>query len=140
MEAVGEDSMRSQTAQLMLHIDAGSEADDEERAQLARRLRKDLLELDVESADLVRAGEAPAGAKGLPVDWATLAVSVTPAVLTALFSTLQSWLTRHDRASVTVESGTDKIVVTGTPSQKDQELIRAFINRHKESTAAAGGA
>ncbi len=132
--------MRSQTAQLMLHIDAGSEADDEERAQLARRLRKDLLELDVESADLVQAGEAPAGSKGIPVDWATLAVSVTPAVLTALISTLQSWLTRHDRASVTVESRGQTIVVTGTPSKEGQDLIRAFINRHKESTAGAGRA
>lgn len=132
--------MAGPAAQLTVHIDAGPEVDDEEQAELVRRLRKDLLELDVEAVDLVPAGEAPAGSKGVPVDWATLAVTVAPGVLTVMFSTLQSWLTRHDRASVTVERGGEKIVVTGSPSKEQQRLIEDFVSRHKESAAGAASA
>ncbi len=123
--------MPNHPAQLMVHIDAGPDADKEEQAELTRRLRENLLELDVDAVEQVRSGAAPAGAKGDPVTLATLAVTLAPMALTELMKALQSWLSRHERASVSVESGAEKIVVTGSPSKEQQRLIEAFISRQK---------
>ena len=122
----------NQLVELVLHLDVGPEADKEEQALLAQRLREDILELDVESAEQVRSGAAPAGAKGEPAALATLAVTLAPVALTELMKALQAWLSRRERASVSVESGGEKILVTGAPSKEQQRLIEAFISRHKQ--------
>lgn len=70
----------------MLRIDAGPGADDEEVAELSQQLRKDLLELDVETIDLVHTGEAPSGTKGDTITLSALAVTLAPAVLEGLIS------------------------------------------------------
>jgi hypothetical protein len=62
---------------------------------------------------------------------ATLAVTLAPVALTALMTALQTWLSRHERASVTVESGGEKLVVTGSPSKEQQRLIEIFVRSHK---------
>jgi hypothetical protein len=118
-------------AQLLLHIDLGPETDREEQARFAQRLREDLLELDVDAVEPVHSGVAPAGAKGDPVTLATLAITLAPMALTEVMKALQAWLSRHERASVSVESGHEKIVVTGSPSKEQQRLIEAFVSRHK---------
>ena len=123
--------MSSQPTQLLLHIDAGPEADQEEQAQLAQRLREHLLELEVDAVDQVRSGAAPAGAKGDAISLATLAVTIAPVALKALTDMLQSWLTRHERASVTIESGDTKLIMTGTPSPEPLRIIDAWVTRHK---------
>jgi len=125
------ESRTNEPAHLTLHIDAGPESDREEQAKLAQRLRDDLLELNVDRVEEVRSGRAPRGAKGDPVTLATLAVTLAPMALTEIMKALESWLSRHERASVSVESGGEKIVVTGSPSKEQQQLIESFVNRHK---------
>jgi hypothetical protein len=121
----------NQPAQIMLQLDAGPEADQEEQARLTQRLRENILELNVDDVEQVHTGRAPAGAKGDPVALATLAVTLAPLVLTEVMKALQAWLSRHDRASVSIETGGDKIVVTGSPSKEQEQLIHAFVSRHK---------
>jgi hypothetical protein len=123
--------MADQLAQLVLQIDAGPEADDEERTLFTQGLREQLLELNVDRVDQVRDELAPAGAKGDAVTLATLAVTLAPVALTELMKTLQAWLSRHERASVTVESAGQRLVVTGIPSKEQQQLVEAFVKRHK---------
>jgi len=118
-------------AQLTLHIDAGPEADEEEQARLIQHLRQTLLDTDVDTVEQVHSGTAPAGAKGDPVALASLAITLAPIALSGVVKALQAWLSRHERASVSVESGGEKIVVTGSPSREQQQLIDAFVNRHK---------
>ncbi len=133
--------MIDQTAQLMLNIDAGPEADAEELEQLTRQLRGELTELDVETVNLVRAGEAPRGAKaGDPITWGALLVALTASggVLTTLIGALQSWLTRHERRSVTLEIDGDKLEVTGISSEEQQRLTNAWISRHTGILVANG--
>jgi hypothetical protein len=125
--------MPDQTTQLMLNIHAGPETDEEELAELTRQLREELLELDVETVGLVRAGEAPERAKaGDPVTWGALLVALVASggVLTTLINTLQSWLTRHERRSVTLEIDGDKLEVTGISSEEQQRLINTWLSRH----------
>lgn len=120
--------MEEEAVQLILKIDSGPEVDDEEQAQFTQRLRNTLLELDVDRVDPVRSGsEAAAGSKGDPVTLVALAVTLAPLALREVMKALQTWLSRHERATVTIESGGQKIVVTGTPSTSQQKLIDAFV-------------
>lgn len=127
--------MANQTTQLMLNIDLGPEVDVEELEELTRQLRQELLELDVEAVDLVRAGEAPERAKaGDIVTWGMLLVTLAApgGVLTTLINVLQAWLTHDERRSVTLEIDDDKLEVTGITSEERQRLINAWISRHSE--------
>lgn len=133
--------MSGQTTQLMLNVDAGPEIDGEELEYLTRQLREELTELEMETVDLVRAGRVPQGAKaGDPMTWGALFVALTASggVLTALISALQSWLTRHERRSVTLDIGGDTLEVTGISSDEQQRLINAWISRHTGVADADG--
>jgi Effector Associated Constant Component 1 len=124
--------MTNGSVHLLLNVDADSQIDDEERAEIAQRLRKELLDLDVHSVDMVRAGEAPEGAKGDPVTLGTLLVTLAASggALTSLISTVQSWLTRHERSSVTLKLGDDTLAITGVSSEQQDRLIDSFVSRH----------
>jgi hypothetical protein len=127
--------MAVQTIQIMLKLDARSETDMERLAELTRQLRNELLELDMEDVGLVRSGEIPKKAKaGDPIAWGELLVTLTSSggVVVALVNVLQSWLTRHERRSVTLEIDGDKLEVTGISSGEQQRLINAWLTRHRE--------
>jgi hypothetical protein len=123
--------MESDPVQLTLTVDAGSGADDEDRAELGRRLRQQLLETDVDSVEFARSEALPAGAKADPMSLCTLAVAVAPGAISAMIGMLPRWLSRHDRASVTVESGGEKLTLTGTLSNEQKQMVEAFLSRHK---------
>ncbi len=129
--------MQGIPARLTLTVNA-SGADSEDRAELARRLRQQLIEADVDSVEFTRPGNLPPGAKGDPASLFALAVSVAPAAVTAMFGMLQVFLSRHDRASVTVESGGEKLTLTGTLSSEQKQMVEAFLNRHQAEEAPNG--
>jgi hypothetical protein len=120
---------------LTISVDAGQDADLQESAELTRRLRQFMLDSDVDKVDFVRTGEAPAGSKGDIVSLTSLAVALAPVALTTLGGILQSWLTRHERASVTVESGGEKFTMIGSLSREQQQALDAFLDRHKNLPA-----
>lgn len=105
----------------------------EEVALLSRRLRQDIQQLDVDAVEFGREGAAPASAKGDPVSLATLVVTLAPVALTSLFGLLQTWLTRHDKATVTIEMGSDKLTLTGSPSAEQRQIIEAALQRHQQT-------
>jgi hypothetical protein len=124
--------MGDQKTQLILNLDTGAESDVEELAELTPQLRTELLELDVDTVDLVSVEKAPAKAKaGDPAAWGELLVTLTSSggVLVALVSLLQSWLTHNERRSVTLEIDGDKLEVTGISSEEQQRLIDAWLSR-----------
>lgn len=125
--------MTAQPTELMLSIGAGPAADEQELAELTQHLREDLLETGVESVEQVRGAKAPAGSKGDAVTLATLAVTLAPTALTGLISMLQSWLTRHERTSVTLQKGDQIVTVTGTLSKDQQQLIADWLHTEKAS-------
>ena len=94
--------MGIESASLSLRLDAGPDADDEELQKLGQRLRNELLELDVDSVDFERHGSAPGGAKGDPITLGALAISLGPVALTAMLNMVQSWLKRHQEATVSM--------------------------------------
>lgn len=122
--------MANQTARLKLTLDSQG-ADAEETALLGGQLRQDILQLDVDSVDFLRSGAMPAGAKGEPITLAALVVTIAPTLIASLFSLLQSWLARHEKTSLTIEMGKDKVVVTGNPSKEERQLIETVLARHQ---------
>lgn len=119
--------------QLKLTISTSSEADDEELDRLTRQLCQEILDLDVEDVSLVETGEAPIGSKGAPIALGAMLVTVLTSgtVFPHLFDLLKSWLTRHGLRSVTLEIDGDKLEVKGISAQEQQQLIDAWMSRHK---------
>ena len=60
--------MADETIQVILTLDTGPEADDEDLERLTHQLREELLDLDVEAVDLARAGELPEP-QGVKAEW-----------------------------------------------------------------------
>lgn len=125
--------MLDQTTQVILDIHTDSETDVDELAKLTQQLREELLELDVEAVDLASVGKKPEKAKAVdPISWGTLLVTfVTAGGASTLINTLQSWLSRHERRSVTLKIGDDELAVTGISSEEQKRLIDAWLSRHK---------
>src|SRR5215472_17355857 len=101
------------TLTLNLSVD---ETDDREGIDLARKLRQELSLLsEIESIEPPPLLPDPRH-KGAPIDWQTVVVSLAASggVLTTLIGTVQAWLTRHERSSITLEIGGDKLIITGS--------------------------
>ena len=125
--------MPEKTKQVILNIDAGQEDDPEEIERFTQQLREELTELDVEAVDLVRAGETPAKAKvGDPITWGMLLLTLAASggVITTVINVLQSWLTRQERRSISLEIDGDKLEIKGISSKEQQRLINEWRSRH----------
>jgi hypothetical protein len=106
----------------------------EELEEQARRLRDDLLELDVEAVDPGEK-EAPDGSKvGVAIDWNTIFVTLaTSGTLTAIVAAIQAWLLRNKESSVTIKRGDDELVIAGPGpySEEQKQAIAQWLNRNK---------
>jgi hypothetical protein len=126
--------MVDNVTELSLKINRMLGTEDEEFEQVTRRLRKDILELDVEDVDLVKTEELPEGARsGEVVTLGSLLVTLAASsgVLPSLINTIQSWLKRNEGHSITLELGGDKLEVKGISSQTQQQLIDEWLNHQK---------
>lgn len=126
--------------QLIVRVDAGPDADDRERADLAFRLRDDLDHIDDASVELARGGELEPGAKtGDPVEWGTLMVSaVTSGALSAVLKTAHAWLLRQRGAALSVRIGDDELVLTGASSVEQQRVIEDWLARQSAAGLSRG--
>ena len=79
--------------QLRVHVDGYADSDDEERADLASRLREEMVEQGVEDVAHPEA-PAPEGAKGGALEWAQLVVGLAGTVR-AMLTALRAWFGRH---------------------------------------------
>lgn len=134
------DEMRRQPAErsirFMEHVDAlvlqvqlAPDGDDEELAELTRRLRTHLLDLDVDSVDPVADTSAPEGAKGLETLIGWLAVRFGKEGLRTVVAAVASWATRtgHD---VDITYGGDTLKVSGVTSEQQERVINDFLAHH----------
>jgi hypothetical protein len=123
-----------ESRQLLVSIETGSESDPEEIEELSRRLRADLLRLDVESVTPIPGPSAPKGAKaGDPVSWSTLMLTLgaSGGLLTAVIGMLRDWLLRQPASAVIeVSIGGDSIKLERGSTEERQRLVEAFLDRH----------
>jgi hypothetical protein len=120
------------TARLTLVIDGGPDVDVEELDLLARQLRDQLLQLDVDDVQPLREGAAPPGSKAVdPAAVGTMVVTLAPTVIPGLIGVLQGWLHGRRAAGVKVTLGRDSIELTNATATQVEQLTRAFLARHR---------
>jgi hypothetical protein len=125
--------MTAPVSTVTIQVGAGPHADDEELDELALRLRRELLELDVESVQLARGGEPPPGARAVGVlSIGTLIVTLAhaPGLLVAVVDLVQAWLSGHGGRSVKLALDGDVLEVRGISSKQQRELIASWVARH----------
>jgi hypothetical protein len=124
--------MEDRLITLGVQVAVADEGDAEEIAEATAQLRRELLDLDVEAVELVRAGEPPPGTRA--VDLAALgALVVTVAqsqLLTHLVATVASWLARSPQRSIKLELGGDALELTGVSSKEQRRLTDEWLRRH----------
>lgn len=124
--------MKPESAELELLVDAGSGADEDEVERLARSLRAELLELDVDAVEPASSGSAPEDARAveaLMLGALVVRLGRNSEALSSLVRTVRGWLGEGDR-KVRIELDGDVLELTGTSTEERQRLVDAWIDRH----------
>ena len=127
-------------------LDISLEIDDDisslEYEELTEAVRRELLQLDVESVDRITAGPVPEGARGLDLSaLGALIVSVgqSAPVLGQVVEVIRAWAARSPKRSAKLTIGGDTLELSGL-SERDQRLvIRDWMARHAEAPAPEPG-
>jgi hypothetical protein len=119
-------------AMLAVHLVVGPESDAEEVAGATQRLRRELLDLDVEAVELARAGEPPPGTRAVEVmALGALVVSLAKSqVLVSVVAAVRSWLGGQQQRSIKLELDGDVLELTGVSSTEQQRLTDEWLRRH----------
>lgn len=116
------------TVSLTLH------GDPEDVDGQARRLRTELLDLDVDSVEFAPGGPPPETSKGVDpgsVSAIIVALSSSP-VLIQFGRVLRAWVTRGAERKIEVRVGDRKLTITGSPAEVDQAVIEAFFREARD--------
>jgi len=125
--------MAAGSAELSVELQAGPDTDAEEVAQLAGRLRAEMLDLDVDAVRQPTRGEAPEDAKDaglLAAGELLVGLVASPEVLASIIDTVRSWLGRNHARGVKLTLGGDALEVSGVSSAEQERLINLWISRH----------
>jgi hypothetical protein len=124
--------MDDRPATLGVQVALGPDGDGEEVAEATLQLRRELLDLDVEAVELVRAGEPPPGTRA--VELAALgALVVTVAksqVLAGVVAAVRSWLAGRPQRSIKLELDGDVLELSGVSSNEQRRLTDEWLCRH----------
>jgi hypothetical protein len=125
--------MEARPARLDIQVDLGPDVDAEEVAEVTLQLRRELLDLDVETVEAAPGPAAPPGSRG--VELAALgALAVTVAnsqLLPPVLSAVQAWLGGSPRRSIRLELGGDALELTGVSSAEQRRLADEWLRRHQ---------
>ncbi|MBB2748247.1 UNVERIFIED_ORG: putative membrane protein [Microbispora rosea subsp. rosea] len=115
--------MAAETTRLTIQI-AEENADPHELEDLTARLRTELLEIDVVTAQAERGAPPPPGARAvLSFSLGGLVVSIAGTeLLAAVVGAVTAWLTRDQRRSAKLTIDGDAIELTGVPSAEQRRL------------------
>ena len=130
-EAVSD--MTGEHSELAIELLAEPDTDDQELAELAFRLRGELLDLDVEAVEPAATGQAPADAKGielLAIGALIVRFALRPDVLRSVVSGVRSWASRQRMRSVKLTLDGDSLEITGPRSAEQERLVDLWIARH----------
>ncbi|MCA1647196.1 MAG: hypothetical protein LC797_17635 [Chloroflexi bacterium] len=125
--------MDDESLKLALQLDAGSDSDAQELDQLTSGLRRQLLELDVQSVDRVQTGAAPAGTRAvemLALGGLLVTLAKSPGMLKAVVGVIQSAVSAHAGRSVEIVVGGETLKLSSVSSDEQRRLIDLFVTRH----------
>lgn len=108
------------------------DADAEELDQSTRRMRDELLELDVADVSADRSALTPEGAKGDAVTVGTLVITLTPMVLGSVCQLLRIWVSREKGRRIVLKDGKKTLEITGSTTERHQQLIDTFLKEEDQ--------
>ena len=125
--------MEEQAGALGIQVAVGPDADAEEVAEATLQLRRELLDLEVEAVELVRAGEAPPGTRAAEVAaLGALLVTVSQSqLLTPVIAVVRSWLAGSQQRSIKLQLGGDVLELSGVSSREQRRLTDEWLRRHE---------
>src|SRR3954462_6941860 len=104
--------MSDNPVDVVVAFEPSADADPDERDRLARQLRAELRDLDLDAIAKTGHGDAPPGAKGVELaEWGVwlVTLSASGGVLTSLIAVAKDWLDRRgagNRIKITVGGDT----------------------------------
>lgn len=132
--------MTQQNVKLTVKQEIGHEIESNELEFLSQQLRKELMDLDVAYVDHISTSNSDEKTKvGPAFHWGELliALAASGGVLHALIAFLREWsLLRQNKTIIKLELDGDKIEVAGNPSNEQQRLIDAWLERHSKKFSA----
>jgi hypothetical protein len=123
------------SATVVVSLDAGPDSDAAEVSDLTTKLRRELLQLDVDSVERPVEGPAPEGTRALDVvAIGTLIVNLVKASkpLQQVVDAVRNWLGSNESRSVRIEMDGDVLEIAGASSTDQERLITAWIDRHSK--------
>jgi hypothetical protein len=132
---------RTEPYHLRLQLEGDQAATPEELDFATRQLRSELLDLQVESVDLVASQDVPAGAKSAEaITLGTMAITVLPIFIPKIIEFLQSWVARNDGKTVKVKSQAGDRSIELEFSQKaiSPAELKTLLDTLTSSLAASG--
>jgi hypothetical protein len=121
---------------IMVRVSSGEDGGDEELAELTRRLRAELLRLDVDAVDLAvpettvpGQGDLSKGVPGLAAAGHWLAVQVGALSIGAVLSAVGEWAARNNRG-VKVAIGSDTLELSRATPEQQEKIIDAWLASH----------
>jgi hypothetical protein len=129
--------MGTDLAKVGIRLASGKGADAEAVAEATRQLRRELLELDVDSVESLRSEDPPPGSRAVDVSaLGTLVVTIaqTP-MLGEIVETVRSWLSRSRQGTIKMELNGDVLELTGISSDEQRRLTDEWLRRHQGATA-----
>lgn len=98
-------------------------------ASFARRLRAELLDIDLAAVEPLTGTEPPDGTKGISATLGVLAVRLGPTALKALIAKIRDWVSRNQR-SVKVTIDGDSIELSHATAEQQELLLNIWLARH----------
>jgi hypothetical protein len=126
---------------LRLQLEGDPAITAEELDSATRQLRSELLDMQVESADLVATQDVPAGAKSAEaITLGTMAITVLPIFIPKIIEFLQSWVARNDGKTIKVKSQAGDRSIELEFSQKaiSPAELKTLLETLTNSLAASG--
>lgn len=122
------------SSELLVRVSPDTDNDQEDLAGLTRRLRAELLDLDVDTVEPLTEDNVPEGAKGLATLAGALAVRLGDAGLKTVLTKVLDWALRNGRTVEATIDG-DTIKLTNATREQQAAVLDAWLGRHAAPSA-----
>jgi hypothetical protein len=125
-------------SRLEINLRVGDEVSPLELENLTAAVRRELLQLDVQSVERVSAGPAPEGAKGIELAaLGALIVNMSKAtpVLGQVIEVIQAWAARSPNRTVKLTLDGDSLDVGGMSESEQRQVVKDWMARHAKPPA-----
>jgi hypothetical protein len=124
--------------QIAIDLQVDEDISPQDLDELTAAMRRELLNLDVDSVDRVSAGPPPAGAKGVELaQLGALIVSLGQAtpVLGQIVEVVRAWTSRGSSRTVKLTLEGDTLEVGGMSEDAQRKVINDWMARHAKPRA-----